>query len=302
VIDLAASKATEMKISRRHFLTTGGVIAGSALVAGYAGAVEPGWRLDVTTYDLTPHGWPRELALKIAVIADPHAAEPYMSAARIEEIVAATNALAPDLVVLLGDYEANHPFVTRFVPPQVWAGLWATCRAPLGVRAILGNHDWWFHVARTRAALRAAGIPVMENDAIRLVHRGRPFWLLGLGDQIAHKRAPGVFQGVDDLPGTLAKVTDDAPVILLAHEPDIFVAVPDHVALTLAGHTHGGQIRLFGYSPVVPSRYGNRFAYGHVVEGGRHMIVSGGLGCSMVPVRLGMPPEIVLVRLGQQTA
>ena len=288
-----------MKISRRHFLTgAAGVIGGTALVAGYAGAIEPGLRLIVTEYGLTPPGWPRDFPLKIAVIADPHAAEPYMSAARIEEIVSATNALAPDLVVLLGDYEANHRFVTRSVPRETWARLWAQCRAPLGVRAILGNHDWWFHLPQIRAALGAAGIPVMENDAVRLVHRDRPFWLLGLGDQIAHIRAPGHFEGVDDLPGTLAKVVDDAPVILLAHEPDIFVEVPERISLTLAGHTHGGQIRLLGYSPVVPSRYGNRFAYGHIVERGRHMIVSGGLGCSIAPVRLGVPPEIVLVRLG----
>ncbi len=288
-----------MKISRRHFLTgAAGVIGGAALVAGYAGAIEPGLRLVVTEYGLTPPGWPRDFSLKIAVIADPHAAEPYMSAARIEEIVAATNALKPDLVILLGDYEANHRFVTRSVPQETWARLWAECRAPLGVQAILGNHDWWFNLPRIRAALDAAGIPVMENDAVRLVHRGRPFWLLGLGDQIAHIRAPGHFEGVDDLPGTLAKVADDAPVILLAHEPDIFVEVPERISLTLAGHTHGGQIRLFGYSPVVPSRYGNRFAYGHIVERGRHMIVSGGLGCSIAPVRLGVPPEIVLVRLG----
>ncbi len=288
-----------MQISRRHFLTgAAGIIGGATLVGGYASAIEPGLRLVVTEYGLTPPGWPRDFSLKIAIIADPHAAEPYMGAARIEEIVSTTNALAPDLVVLLGDYEANHRFVTRSVPRETWARLWAECRAPLGVRAILGNHDWWFNLSRIRAALDAASVPVMENDAVRLIHRGRPFWLLGLGDQIAHIRAPGRFEGVDDLPGTLAKVTDDAPVILLAHEPDIFVEVPERISLTLAGHTHGGQIRLFGFSPVVPSRYGNRFAYGHIVERGRHMIVSGGLGCSFAPVRLGVPPEIVLVRLG----
>ncbi len=99
-------------------------------------------------------------------------------------------------------------------------------------------------------------------------------------------------------PGTLAKITDDAPVILLAHEPDIFPRVPDRVAITLSGHTHGGQVRLFGYSPVVPSRFGNRYAYGHVVEDNRHLLVSGGLGCSILPVRFGSPPEIVMLELG----
>jgi predicted MPP superfamily phosphohydrolase len=136
---------------------------------------------------------------------------------------------------------------------------------------------------------------------VRLDKAGQAFWLVGLGDQLAYwpsrRLRPGRRIGVDDLAGTLSKVTDDAPVILMAHEPDIAVRVPDRVALQLSGHTHGGQLRLFGWSPVVPSRYGNRFAYGHVHEQ-CDMIVSGGLGCSIVPFRLGVPPEIVLVGLG----
>ena len=82
----------------------------------------------------------------------------------------------------------------------------------------------------------------------------------------------------------------------MAHEPDIAMRVPERVSLMLSGHTHGGQVRLFGYSPVVPSRYGNRFAYGHVRER-CDVIVSGGLGCSIMPLRIGVPPEIVLVTL-----
>jgi predicted MPP superfamily phosphohydrolase len=96
-------------------------------------------------------------------------------------------------------------------------------------------------------------------------------------------------------------VTDDAPVILLAHEPDIAVRVPDRVSLILCGHTHGGQVRLFGWSPLVPSQFGNRFAYGHVREQ-CDIVISGGLGCSMAPVRVGVPPEIVLVTLGEKTS
>ena len=86
-------------------------------------------------------------------------------------------------------------------------------------------------------------------------------------------------------------------MILLAHEPDIFTKVPERVALTIAGHTHGGQIRLPMMQPLcTPSAYGARFAYGHIIESGRHMIVSGGLGCSGVPLRLGVPPELVRIR------
>jgi uncharacterized protein len=91
-------------------------------------------------------------------------------------------------------------------------------------------------------------------------------------------------------------------VVLMAHEPDVFPNVPPRVALTVSGHTHGGQVRLAGFSPVVPSIYGNRYAYGHVVEDGRHLIVSGGLGCSRLPIRLGVPPEIVSIELGSARA
>jgi uncharacterized protein len=152
--------------------------------------------------------------------------------------------------------------------------------------------------------LERCGSPVYENRAVRLVKDGQPFWLLGLADQLA--LLPGKrwgrkrLHGLDDLHGTLAQVTDSAPIILMAHEPDIFPKVPPDVALTLSGHTHGGQIRFLGYSPVVPSRFGNRYAYGHIVERSpgvdrreKHLIVSGGLGCSIIPARLGVPPEIV---------
>ena len=106
------------------------------------------------------------------------------------------------------------------------------------------------------------------------------------------------YTGVHDLAGTLAKITDDAPVILMAHEPDIFPEVPSRVALTIAGHTHGGQIRIFGMTPVVPSKYGSRYAYGHIVEDNRHLVVSAGLGVSGIPLRFGSPPEIVVIELG----
>jgi predicted MPP superfamily phosphohydrolase len=267
------------------------------------------WRLEVRRYHITPPDWPRDLKLTIGVVADVHAGGPAMPTERIHGIVEQTNSLNPDVIVLLGDFAASHKFKTRAVAPEEWAEALGTLRAPLGVHAILGNHDWWDDLTAQRARkgpvlgrrmLEREGVPVYENDVVRLSHNGRPFWLAGLGDQLAfiNGRGKGVrrtFQGVHDLEGTLAKVTDDAPVILLAHEPDIFTRVPARVSLTLSGHTHGGQVRVLGYSPMVPSRYGNRYAYGHVVEDGRHLVVSGGLGCSILPVRIGVPPEIVMV-------
>ena len=309
-------------LTRRRFLGALGFGAvASAALGSYAVAIEPMRRLKTTRYALTPAGWTPGLKLRIALIADVHACNPWMSAGRIARIVERCDALRPDLVLLLGDFSAGLPsrFVTSDVPSSEWAPILAELRAPLGRYAVLGNHDWWGDpAAQTRGhgptlgriALEEAGLPVLENQAVRLEHGGHPFWVAGLGDQIAllPRREVGrsALQGVDDLPATLRAVEDDAPVILMAHEPDIFPqvrAAERPVALTLSGHTHGGQVRLFGHSPVVPSRHGNRYAYGHVIEPRADgtpadLIVSGGLGCSIAPVRFGVPPEIVLLELG----
>jgi hypothetical protein len=297
-------------ISRRHFLRFfAGLGATFASPVAY-GFSEPVLRLRVARYNISPPQWPADLQLKIAVVADLHACDPWMSLPHIQAIVERTNALGADIIVMLGDYVAGHRHVTRLIPAGEWAPVLAGLTAPLGVHAILGNHDWWEDktvqregqgLTVARRALEAAGIPVYENDVARLTKSGRSFWLAGLGDQLAYMPArrfrPVRRIGVDDLTATLAKVTDDAPVILLAHEPDIAIRVPRRVALQLSGHTHGGQIRLLGWSPVVPSRYGGRFAYGHT-RTNCDVIISGGLGCSIMPFRLGVPPEIVLVTLG----
>lgn len=306
-------------ISRRQFLKgLAALTAGGTGFGGYALA-EP-FRLNVTRYGVRPRNWPAGFKLRVAVIADVHACRPWMPLDRIRQIVARTNALAPDIVLLPGDFVASHRIakMSGFVPHDDWAQALAQLEAPLGRHAVLGNHDWWEDVAvqRRRAgpvgaaqALQRAGIPVYENDVVRLEKGGQPLWIAGLGDQWAFwpkrenyerfkRRGKIDYEGVDDLPGMLAKISDDAPVIVMAHEPDIFPLVPERVALTVSGHTHGGQVNLAGYTPVVPSKYGSRYVYGHVREGGRDLIVSGGLGVSGLPIRFGRPPEVVVIELG----
>jgi hypothetical protein len=299
-------------ITRRRFLTLlGGSLAGLAALGGYAFAYEPFVRLDVTRYALTPPGWTPGLKLRIVALADFHACRPWMTAERIAEICERANALGGDIILLLGDYTSGTNLVSGLVPHQVWARELTALKAPLGVHAIIGNHDWWHDAAAQESgkgptfshkALMDVGIPVYSNSTARLQKDGHAFWLAGLEDQLAlrpSRRWKRAFMtGLHDLKGTLAQVTDDAPVILLAHEPDIFPRVPKRVSLTLSGHTHGGQVRLLGWSPYLPSRYGDRYIYGHVVENDRHLIVSGGLGCSVAPVRIGVPPEIVVIDLG----
>jgi uncharacterized protein len=287
-------------LSRRQIIAGSiGLIGLSASATGaYAGVVEPSDLL-VTRYRLTPPGWRAGQKLTIGVIADLHAGGPHMTLPQIARIVDTTNALRPDVIVLLGDFKAWYKYKIKPIDDPLWAAELGRLNAPLGVWAILGNHDWWHDLHGVRDALAGARIPILENDVKLLGAPGRQFWLAGIGDQEAHWIGPGRFRGIDDLPGTLKQIRTDDPVVLLVHEPDIFTQVPGRVSLTLAGHTHGGQIRVpFIWPQFVPSRYGARFAYGHIIEDNRHMIVSGGLGTSVIPARLGVPPEILHVTLG----
>jgi len=293
----------QLNVTRRGLLTRGVALTGVAGLLGasttaYA-AVDAAHGLVVTDYAPVPRNWPAGRHLTITVIADLHAGGPNMGLARVRQVVDTAIALNSDLVVILGDYFATHRFITEHVPHAAWAGELARLKARYGVYSILGNHDWWYDIDGVRNALREVHIPIMSNDAVLLGEPGAKFWLAGIDDQLAHYLGHNSFRGEDDLPGTMAKIKTDDPVILLVHEPDIFTQVPERVALTLAGHTHGGQIRLPFVPPVwTPSAYGARFAYGHIVEQGRHLIVSGGLGTSKVPLRLGVTPEIVRVTLG----
>jgi uncharacterized protein len=293
---------------RGLFKWLGRIAISGAAVGSYAFAIEPGFLLRTQYYALTPPRWTPGLKLRLVLIADPHLGEPYMSLGRWKHILDVANGLGGDLNLLLGDYQASHRFISKRIEAADLARVAAqTLTSRLGTFSIMGNHDWWGDRAAQKSgqgptanqiAFEAAGIPVLENKAVRLMQNEMPFWLSGTASYVAIYKGRRRFEGRDDLPATLAQVTDEAPIIHMAHEPDLFTKVPDRVSLTLSGHTHGGQVRIAGWSPIVPSQFGNRYAYGHVVEGGRHLIVSGGLGCSTIPVRLGVPPEIVVVDLG----
>jgi predicted MPP superfamily phosphohydrolase len=181
-------------ISRRHFLRFFAGLGAAGVSTVAYGFGEPALRLGVTRYRITPPQWPADFKLKIAVIADLHACDPWMSLDRIESIVEHTNALGADITVLLGDYVAGHRHVTRFIPAGEWAPVLAGLKAPLGVHAILGNHDWWEDktvqregqgLTAARRALEAAGIPVYENDVARLSKAGRARRSTGVSSGLA---------------------------------------------------------------------------------------------------------------------
>jgi len=267
-------------------------LAAAALVAALAIralVVEPGL-LEVHRTGLALPGWPaRHQPLTIALLADLHTGAPWQGLDELPAIVATTNALRPDLVLLLGDYVIHGVIGGHFVAPEESAPLLGRLSAPLGVFAVLGNHDHWFDGERVRAALEAAGIVVLEDEARLVPRAGGAFWLVGLKDYWEDQR---------DLPGALAQVTGTEPVLAFTHNPDVFAGLPDRFALVMAGHTHGGQVALplLG-RPVVPSDYGQRYAAGHIVEQGRHLFVTTGIGTSIIPVRFGVPPEIALLTL-----
>jgi len=295
-------------LSRRLFLQSlGGLAFASTAFGAYAVVVEPGLRLDVTSYRVAPPNWPAGLDVKAAVIADLHACEPWMPPSRVRSIAEVTNALNPDVIFLLGDFNGGHRFVSAPVFPDQWGEALSILKAPLGVYSVLGNHDWWHGAVpglkgdegeSVRRALKHADIAVLENDVVHLRKGDQNFWVAGLGDQMAFLSGKNKSRGADDLPLTLAKVTDDAPIILLAHEPFVFRRVPKRVALTLSGHTHGGQVNLPFVSPIYErAHFGTDKVYGHIIDNDRHMIISGGLGESIAPVRVLRPPEIVAVTL-----
>lgn len=234
--------------------------------------------------------WPGDRSLRVAVLTDLHVGSPFNGMAKLHSIVDRTNAAQPDLICILGDIVIQGVLGGRFVPPEEIAVELARLHAPAGVVGVLGNHDGWLDHDRVRRAVEGSGIRVVEDTAIRLDTPVGAVWVAGISD---------LWTGPHDLPAALRAVADDgAPVLLLTHNPDVFPAVPARVTLTLAGHTHGGQVRLpFAGSLIVPSKFGQRYAGGHVVEGGRHLFVATGVGTSILPVRFRVPPAVTLLTL-----
>lgn len=212
-----------------------GVTVALAGLGLWAIGIEPG-RVAVRSSEIILPGWPPPLAgIRIAVLGDIHTGAPHVSPDKLRAIVGEVNAAAPDVVVLLGDYVIHGVVGGSFVEPEVTAGILGGLRAPGGIVAVLGNHDWWYDGFRVRRALEARGIIVLENEVHRVPRDGGSFWLAGLAD--LWTREP-------DIPGTLSGTPAGAPVLLLTHSPDVFPEVPARVAVTLAAHTHGGQVRI----------------------------------------------------------
>lgn len=246
---------------------------------------EPG-RLVERDHVLALQRWPVACdGLRVDVVADTHTGSPYNKLDNVDRWVGRLMESDSDVVLMAGDYVILSVFLGRYVDAEAIAARLRPLAARKRVYAVLGNHDWWKDGDAVARAFASAGITMVDNRAEVVEVRGCRFWLAGLGD---------LLEGRPDVRGTFAMIDDRAPVLVLTHEPDTLPRIPQHVSLTIAGHTHGGQIDPWPLrtqpSPFVEHSHWLKW---HVRdEGGRDMFVSPGIGTSIVPMRLGVPPEI----------
>jgi predicted MPP superfamily phosphohydrolase len=231
-------------------------------------------------------GWPKT-PLRIAFLSDLHAGAHADDVARLGAIVAEAAAHKPDLALHGGDFVNMQPFGGGRLAPQVIAQILARLDAPLGRFAVLGNHDYLYGADDITTALQDHGIAVLNDEKRLLRHAGNEIALIGLPDA-RELRAAGR--------ALLSGLSAERPTIVLAHDPFWFAHVPAGPHLTLAGHTHGGQIRL----PLIgaftnASRAPLRWSLGHIVEQGRHLYVTSGIGTSGIPLRIGVPPDFAVI-------
>lgn len=209
------------------------------------------------THELAIPSWPQACeALKVAVLSDLHVGSPFNDLNHLKTTIDLTLKAKPDLILLAGDYVTHGIPGGQFDSPQESAAHLARLSAPLGVFAVLGNHDWWYDGPGTMSAFQHVGIQVLEDSAVPIQSGTCQFWLAGISD---------FMEGAHDVPLALSQI------------PEVY--------LPLIGR------------PIVPSQYGERFAIGHIIEDGRHLFVTSGLGTSILPIRFLVPPEISVLLL-----
>jgi predicted MPP superfamily phosphohydrolase len=258
--------------------------------AAWTVLIEPRWVARRDLQVAVPR-WPH--TLRVAVASDwhltRHALWRVMTVERARAIVDEINAARPDVILLPGDFIAEDDFDPRGAASSVdaIAAELARLKAPHGVFAVLGNHDWWHDGAAFAAALRRVGITVLENAAQPLA--GTPLWVVGIGDHsTGHSRAREAVRALPPL----------APALVMMHDPASLPELPPVRGLGVGGHTHGGQVWLPGVGAlIVPGAAPREWAKGWIAHGDNRMYVTSGLGVSILPVRFNMRPEWVMFTL-----
>jgi uncharacterized protein len=287
-----APRAPALRRLRIGVIALSGLTVLGLLLAIWGFLIEPGLLL-VRHVTIETAKWPAALPpLRIVAVADIHAGAPRVDEAQLDRIVAEVNAQNPDVVLLLGDYVIQYVLFGTPMPPDTIASHLGGLRAKHGMFAVLGNHDWYDGGKRVWRALENVGIRVLENSAVPLPGSEDRIWLVGIADDSTrHPHPAGTF-----------RPPEGAAVVALTHDPAVFPDVPARAALTVAGHTHGGQVSIpFWGALFIPGRSPLRYAYGHVAENGNDLYVTSGIGTTALPVRFNAPPEIVVITLRAPT-
>ncbi len=279
-----------------------GVLAFGISCLFYSYFIEPN-RLVVRNRDIVINGWdPAFDGFRIVAVSDIHGGSNGGSAANIRHLVETVNKQRADIVVLLGDfvsYDRSRQMVK--MPITEIAGYLGEMRAKYGVFAVLGNHDGWYEDEKVASELRTAGITILKDEMATVSLNTHKLRIFGIRDHFEM----GSWRKFDsDLREKLSDSEQEGGILVLEHSPDVFPVINEFntfgedFKLMIAGHTHGGQVWLpiIG-SPIVPSSYGQKYNYGHIIENGRHLFVTTGTGTSILPMRFLMPPEVVVLTI-----
>ena len=225
---------------------------------------------------------PKLKGLKVVFMSDFHVGP--NDEERLKKIVKKANEQNADLVLLGGDFVNGHKG-NHSLPIEIIAKNLGELKAQLGIVSVLGNHDWFVFGEKISAELAKNNITVLRDENKALSFNGLKFHVAGLEDPVTQRfNIEKALDGVKN------------PVILLTHTPDVYPQISNAVDITLAGHTHGGQVKVpFFGAILVPSKFGRRYAEGFFNEDNKKMIVTKGLGTSLLPMRFNCPPEIVVI-------
>jgi predicted MPP superfamily phosphohydrolase len=277
------------KLSRRAWIRA--VLYSGIAIAGGVGYVSSK-RLERIHADIPLVGLPKELeGLRVGVLSDFHAGA-FTTKEDIEHAVRMVNEEKPDLIALLGDYVDG---AYSHSPKNVEKGSYvfealSSLKAPLGVCAVLGNHDHWTDADLIRVKLSKLPVVILNNQCVQL------------GNGIAVAGVDDFWEGPSDALRALRNIEPESVVLMLSHNPDVNIQLRGDrlVRLVISGHTHGGQIRVpfINWAPWVPCSMKYRGSSGLIRETERRWtFITKGIGTFFVPIRLACPPDVAILRL-----